>query len=59
MLLAGVGRAFSAGGDFGFIEDRIAGTVEGNEEALKQLYHTFLQVQGREGVQVWGGRGGF
>lgn len=30
LIVTGEGRAFSAGGDYQFIEDRMAGTVEDN-----------------------------
>jgi enoyl-CoA hydratase/carnithine racemase len=45
LVVTGQGRAFSAGGDFAFIDDRIAGSVADNEAALRALYLTFLQIR--------------
>lgn len=45
LIITGQGRAFSAGGDFGFIEDRIAGDVRDNEAVLAKFYTTFLSLR--------------
>lgn len=45
LVVTGEGRAFSAGGDFGFIEDRIAGDVKDNALVLGDFYMTFLALR--------------
>lgn len=42
LVITGNGRAFSSGGDWGFLEDRIAGPVPHNQEVLEAFYTTYL-----------------
>ncbi|WIA39835.1 hypothetical protein OEZ86_013285 [Tetradesmus obliquus] len=39
------GRAFSAGGDFSFIEERMAASVQDNYQVLHSFYSTFLALR--------------
>jgi enoyl-CoA hydratase/carnithine racemase len=45
LVMTGEGRAFSAGGDFGFIADRQRGDVADNKRVLARFYTTFLALQ--------------
>ncbi|GBF89851.1 hypothetical protein Rsub_02555 [Raphidocelis subcapitata] len=45
VVVTGEGRAFSAGGDYGFIEDRQNGDVADNEAVLARFYTTFLALR--------------
>lgn len=46
LIITGVGdRAFSAGGDFEFIQQRMESTVQDNAQALEGFYKTFLALR--------------
>jgi enoyl-CoA hydratase len=46
LLVRGEGKAFCAGGDLGFLEQRLADTREGNMRAMGLFYRRFLSVRG-------------
>lgn len=45
VLLRGEGKAFAAGGDFGFLEDRLADQPEHNRRVMRDYYELFLSIQ--------------
>ncbi|KAF6258887.1 ClpP/crotonase-like domain-containing protein [Scenedesmus sp. NREL 46B-D3] len=45
LIVTGRGRAFSAGGDFSFIEERMAASVQDNQQVLGSFYCTFLALR--------------
>eukprot|EP00775_Hariotina_reticulata_P001909 gene1909-2242_t len=45
LIVTGEGRAFSAGGDFNFIEERIKGDKQENTQVLANFYKTFLAIR--------------
>uniref|UniRef100_A0A383WDH6 Uncharacterized protein n=1 Tax=Tetradesmus obliquus TaxID=3088 RepID=A0A383WDH6_TETOB len=45
LIVTGQGRAFSAGGDFSFIEERMAASVQDNYQVLHSFYSTFLALR--------------
>lgn len=45
VLVRGEGKAFAAGGDFGFIEDRVADASESNRRVMLDYYQRFLSIR--------------
>ena len=45
VLVRGEGKAFSAGGDLGFLERRIAATPEDNARRMRAFYERFLSIR--------------
>lgn len=45
VIVRGEGAAFSAGGDFGFLEARLRSTAEENRKAMRRFYDDYLSVR--------------
>ncbi len=45
VVISGKGAVFSAGGDFGFLEERLRSTAEENRVAMLRFYEAFLSVR--------------
>lgn len=45
VIVSGEGSVFSAGGDFGFLEERLRSSAEENRVAMRRFYDAFLSVR--------------